>query len=70
MVGTGFEGRLYSSPTTDSFDYIAQEIKPHIYDKDFDGDVYYDEEKNVLILNGEEYEPRQVDNPDYLTGIA
>ncbi len=70
VIGTGFEGQLYSSPTVDSFDYVAQEIEPRIYDKDFDGNVYYDEEENVLVLNGEKYEPRQVANPDYLTGVA
>lgn len=70
MQGTVFEAGLFCSPEVPSFDYIAQEIEPRVYDSDFDGDVYYDEEKDVIVLNGAEYPPRQIQNPDYLTGTG
>ena len=70
IIGTSFEGQLCSPATVDSFDYVEQEIEPRIYDENFEGEVYYDQTKNVLVLNGKEYGPRQVENPNYLTGAV
>ena len=68
LFGATSEGRLYCAPTVDSFDFLT-EIDEHVLDEDYTGDVYYDEEKNVVVLNGTEYPPEQADNPDYLKGF-
>jgi hypothetical protein len=68
MQGTVSESGLYCPPEIPSFSYIAEEIEPRVYDKDFEGQVNYDEEKDVIVLNGAEYPPRQVQNPDRLRG--
>ena len=69
-LGSSIEGRLYSPRTVDSFDYVVQEYEPNLYDEDFDGEAYYDEEKNVLFVNGKEYPPQETENPDYLKGAG
>lgn len=69
IFGTMIEGQLYSTPTVDSFDYI-REVDEHVFDEDYDGEVYYDDEKNVVVLNGKEYGPQKVDNPEHLRGAA
>ncbi len=66
MQGTVFEAGLYCSPMIPSFDYIAEEIEPRVYDNDFEGDVYYNGEKDLIVLNGVEYPPRLAPNPGYL----
>ncbi len=69
-VGTVLESGLFAPRKIDSFDYIVEQYEPRLYDEDFDGEAYYDEEKNVMTVNGTEYPPVQVDNPDRLTGIG
>ena len=69
LLGAQAEGRLSCPPTVDSFDYLT-EIDPHVLDEDYTGEVYYDDEKNAVILNGTEYPPEQAENPDRLKGIG
>ena len=69
LFGAPAEGRLYCPPTVDSFDYLT-EIDPHVLDEDYTGEVYYDDEKNVVVLNGTEYPPKQAENPDRLKGAG
>ena len=70
MQGTVFEAGRFCAPEVPSFAYIAEEIEPRIYEDDYEGTVYYDQEKDVIVLNGAEYPPRQAPNPDYLTGTG
>lgn len=42
---------------------------PDVFSEDFAGTAYYDEEKNVLVVNGTEYPPRPAENPERLQGI-
>ena len=69
IFGALFEGRLYCPPTVDSFDFLT-EIDPHVLDEDYTGEVCYDDEKNVVVLNGTEYPPEQAENPDRLRGAG
>lgn len=69
LFGASFEGQLYAPPTVDSFAYLS-EIDEHVFDEGYDGEVYYDEEKNVVVLNGKEYEPEKAENTEYLKGAA
>ena len=68
MFGAVFQGGLYSPEKQDSFSYVY-EIETRLTDPDFT-DAYYDEEKNVLVVGGTEYPPRQVDNDEYYRGAA
>ena len=68
LFGFVFEHGLYCEPYQESFSYLA-DIDPRVLDEDFDG-LTYDEEKNVMILEGAEYPPRQVEDPDYLKGLS
>ena len=61
-----FEAGLYSEPYIESFDYVA-EIDDRVLDENFEG-AYYDGEKNVLVVDGTEYEPQTVENPEHFTG--
>ncbi|MBR4395047.1 MAG: hypothetical protein IKT01_01450 [Eubacteriaceae bacterium] len=70
IFSSATEGRLYSPRTVYSFDYVAQEYEPNLYDDDFEGEAYYDEDKNVLFVNGKEYPPQETENPDYLKGAG
>ena len=63
IFGTGLEGRLYCAPYAESFSYVAVTVP-----EDYTGEYYYDDEKNVVVLDGQEYPPRQEPNEDYLTG--
>lgn len=65
IVGTGLEGRLFCAPYADSFSYVYETV-----DEDYTGEYYYDEEKNVVVLEGKEYPPRQEPNEDRLKGAA
>lgn len=67
LFGTVFEAKLYVAPTVDSFEYVAS-IDERVTDTASDVEAYYDEGKNVLIVAGTEYPPRQVENPDYAKG--
>ena len=69
VFGTVFEYGLFTTPQVDSFDYVVQDYVPNLYDENFEGEAYYDEVKNVMIVNGTEYSPRQADNPEYLRGV-
>ena len=60
------EGQLCLPAYQKSFAYLA-EIDSRVLEEDFDG-YYYDEEKDVVVLDGKEYPPQIVPNPDYLTG--
>ena len=68
IFGVPFQAGLYTSPTVDSFAYIG-DIDPRYSDESYDG-VVYDEEKNVMVVDGKEYAPEQVPNPDYLSGTS
>ncbi len=60
------EAGLYSEKYADSFAHVS-EADPRLLDESFNG-AYYDEDKNVLVVEGKEYDPEQVENPEYLTG--
>lgn len=68
IAGMNFEMHLYADSTVDSFAYFY-DAHPEVKEDDFDGDLYYDEEKNVIFFNGAEYPPKSVDNPEYYTGL-
>ena len=68
MFSAVFQGGLYSPRMQDSFSYVY-EIEKKLSDPDFN-DAYYDDEKNVLVVEGTEYPPRQVENEDYYKGAA
>ena len=67
IFGFVFEHGIYCSPYIESFEYVA-EIDPRILDEDFEGPVYYDEEKNVLIVEDKQYEPERLVNDEHLEG--
>lgn len=69
LFGFAFEHGLYCEPIVESFDYVA-ELDPRILEKDFAGPVYYDEEKNVMVVEGKEYEAQQLANEERYTGLA
>ena len=66
LFSAAFEGQLYVPACTESFAYLA-EIDSRILEEGFDG-YYYDEAKNVIVLEGTEYPPELVPNPEYLAG--
>ena len=68
MFGAVLQGGLYSPEMQDSFDYVY-ELDERLLDPDFT-DAYYDEEKNVLVVEDMEYPPRQVENGDHYRGIV
>ena len=68
ILGTPLQNGIYTSPTQESFSYIA-EIDPRILDEEFSGEYYYDEEKNVVVVERKEYPPEQVENTEYLKGL-
>ena len=67
IVGMNLAYHLYASSTIESFDYIST-IDDRAQDEDFDGEYYYDAEKNVMVLEGTEYEPETIANPEHFTG--
>ncbi|MBQ7223507.1 MAG: hypothetical protein IJS38_02945 [Erysipelotrichaceae bacterium] len=69
LVSSSLEGRLYSLKKIESFAYIA-EIDPRYGDPAYDGLMYYDETRNVVIIDDKEYPPQEIDNPEYLSGLA
>ena len=68
LAGIVTEIFAFSEPYINSFEYVAQ-IDSRILDENFDG-AYYDSEKNVLVVDGTEYAPEQLPNPDHATGGA
>ena len=69
LFSTSFEGQLYSPAEIDSFDYVY-EIDSRILDENFEGECYYDLDKNVMVVEGKEYPPEKVDNPEHLKGLS
>ena len=69
LVCGNMEARLWMEPYVESFSYVA-ETDSRVTDENYDGDVYYDEEKHVLIVGDSEYSPQQVENEDYLRGTS
>lgn len=66
LYGFVFEAGLYSEPYVESFDYVA-EIDERVMDENFDG-AYYDGEKNVLVVDGTEYPPEEIENSEHFSG--
>ena len=69
LFSTSFEGQLYSPARIDSFDYVY-EIDSRILDENFEGECYYDSDKNVMVVEGKEYPPEQADNPEHFRGLS
>lgn len=67
VVSMNLEFPLYTNPTVESFEYF-NETHPAELEDDYEGECYYDEGKNVIILDGVEYPPQTVRNPNYYTG--
>ena len=65
IVGTALEGRLFAPQYVESFSYLSDKIA-----ECQEGESYYDETKNVVVIKGEEYEPRQEQNSEYIGGIG
>ncbi len=68
IFGFILEHGLYCDPVIDSFDYVA-DLDPRILEEDFAGQVYYDEEKNVMVVEDKEYEAQQLPNDEYYSGL-
>ena len=68
LFGAPLQNGLYTEKTVKSFAYVG-DIDPRIYEEGFN-DYVYDPEKDVIILDGVEYPPEEVPNPDYLTGLS
>ena len=68
LFSAQLEIRFLAPSSIQSFDYVV-ELKPDILDDDYEGEAYYDEQKNALIVNGKEYPPEMVENPDSISGI-
>ncbi len=68
LFGTPLQNGLYTEKTVKSFAYVG-DIDPRIYEEGFN-DYVYDPEKDVVILDGKEYPPEELPNPDYLTGLS
>lgn len=65
IFGTIFEAQLYCPKQIESFDYITSSIS-----EDYEGEYLYDDNRNVIIVDGKEYGPQLVDNPNYLKGAG
>lgn len=52
-----FEAGLYCPRTVESFRYFYEQ-HPEVTAQDYQGDCYYDEVKNVFVLEGQEYAPQ------------
>ena len=61
------EEGLFTTPTMESFD-SAHTYYESLGGEDFDGPLYYDEERGVLVVGDREFEPEIVPNPDCLVG--
>ena len=65
VTGMLAEGRLFSVPEVDSFDGVYASVTEEELNR-----MYYDEEKNVMVLDGKEYPPERMPNPDRAAGIG
>ena len=63
LVGTGIEAGFYSPKTVSSFSYVVE-----LVGEENMGGYYYDEEKNAVVGNGQEYPPEIVPNPEHTVG--
>lgn len=65
LITTGMlsEGRLFAVPEVDSFDAVYASVPEEALDR-----MYYDEEKNVMVLDGTEYPPEREPNPERARG--
>ena len=68
LFGFNNENGLYTSKTINSFDYVYEK-EPQVLQEGYTG-AYYDEKRNVMIVEGKEYQPQQVENPEYATGFG
>ncbi len=69
LFGSLIEAKLYSPEKVDSFEYVYQ-LHPEILQEGYSGEAYYDEEKNVMVIDGEEFAPELLENPEHLSGIG
>ena len=69
LFGSVIEAKLYCPETVDSFDYVYQ-LHPEILQEGYSGQAYYDEEKNVMVIDGEAFAPQLAENPEHLRGIG
>ena len=67
-VSAVFQAGLFSPPLTDSFSYVY-EIEEKLLEPGYNG-AFYDEERNILVVEGREYPPRQVENDEHYRGTA
>ncbi len=67
LFGMVREYGLYNEAKLPSFDYLA-EIDSAVFEEGYDGELYYDDEKGVIVWEGKEYAPEWIDNPDHYTG--
>ncbi len=65
LFGFMSEAGLFSSEYVDSFDCV---ILSEEYEQA--QSAYYDEDKDVLVVDGKEYPPEQVPNPDRSVGLS
>ena len=63
-----FAYHLYCPSALESFDYV-QEIEKEAFAEDYEGEVYYDDNKNAVIVDGREYAPQLIDNADAYHGL-
>lgn len=68
LFGMVREYGLYNDAKLPSFDYLA-EIDSTVFDEGYDGELYYDDEKGVIIWEGKEYAAEWIDNPEHYTGV-
>ena len=59
------EARLFMAPEVDSFDSLYASVSGEELDR-----MYYDAGKNVMVLDGTEYPPERVPNPDAAHGAG
>ena len=68
LFGFVREYGLYNEPQLESFDYLY-EMDEAMLEEDFVGDLYYDDQKGVMVYNGKEYPPQRINNPEHYTGL-
>ena len=61
------EEGLFTSPTAESFEE-AYAYWESVGGESFEGPVYYDDERHVMVIGEEEFAPDIVPNPDYYVG--
>ena len=61
------EEGLFTTPTEESFD-SARAYYESLGGESFEGPVYYDDERHIMVIGDREFEPQMVANPDYYVG--